>query len=249
MQDHFAEIARDYDRMFLRDIEADRRMLLALLDRHVAKTVLDCACGTGVHTKILAAEGLSVVGSDASGPMLEVARSKLSEAGLKAELFKAYWRDLPREVPGRYDAVICMGNSLQLELDDASVVASLEGMYAMLNEGGFLLVSNTNVDRHLPDMEVVEPELDSFLLLVRDFGPGATRHRFFFIDTTGEEPEMRHYTFELNNLTAAKTESLARQAGVDSYRLYGDKDLNPYSPLESERLIFVAEKRTDGAGG
>ena len=77
-------------------------------------------------------------------------------------------------VPGRYDAVICMGNSLAHEPDCEAVVESLKGMYAMLNEGGVLLVSNTNADRQLAEMiglEVVEPEPECFLMNVRDYGP------------------------------------------------------------------------------
>jgi len=245
MEEQFGEIARDYDRMFLRDREADRNMLVTLFERYSAKTALDCACGTGVHTEILAREGFHVVGSDASDYMLEVARSKLSAAGLAVDLYKSSWRDLPEVVPGRYDAVICMGNSLPLEPDGEAVVESLRGMYTMLNEGGVLLVSNTNADRQLAEMvglEVVEPEPECFLLNVRDYGAVKTTQRYFFIDTVSGEPSMRYYRFELLNLTAAKMESFSRLAGIDKFTLYGEKDFTPYSQYESERLIFVAEK-------
>ena len=245
MEEQFAEIARDYDRMFLRDIEADRNMLVTLLERYGAKTALDCACGTGVHTEILAREGFSVVGSDASEHMLEVAHSKLSAAGLAVDLCKSSWRDLPQVVPGRYDAVICMGNSLQLEPNGEAVVESLRGMYTMLNEGGVLLISNTNADWQLAEkvgIEVVEPEPECFLLNVRDYGDSKTTSRYFFIDTVSGEPSMQYYRFELMNLTAAKMESFARLAGIDKHTLYGEKDFTPYSQFESERLIFVAEK-------
>ena len=245
MEEQFAEIARDYDRIFLRDLDTDRNMPVTLFDRYSAKTALDCACGTGVHTEILAREGFHVVASDASDHMLEVARSKLSAAGLAVDLYNSSWRDLPEVVPGRYDAVICMGNSLPLEPDGEAVVESLRGMYAMLNEGGVLLVSNTNADRQLAEMvglEVVEPEPECFLLLVRDYGASKTTNRYFFIDTISGEPSMQYYRFELMNLTAAEMESFARLAGIDKYTLYGEKDFTPYSQYESERLIFVAEK-------
>jgi glycine/sarcosine N-methyltransferase len=246
MQEQFAEIARDYDRIFLRDLGADRNMLLTLFERSGARTALDCACGTGVHTEILAREGFHVVGSDASEHMLEVARSKLSAAGLAVDLYTSSWRDLPEVVPGRFDAVICMGNSLPLEPDGDAVVESLRGMYAMLNEGGVLLISNTNADRQLAEkvgIEVVEPEPECFLLNVRDYGAGKTTNRFFYIDTVSGEPSMQYFKFELMNLTAEKMESFARLAGIDKLTLYGEKDFTPYSQYESERLILVAEKR------
>lgn len=245
MADPFKEIARDYDRMFLRDLDADRNMLVGLLERFGAKTVLDCACGTGVHTEMLAREGYEVVGSDASASMLEVARSKLDSAGLAVDLYVSAWRDLPSVVRGTYDAVICMGNSLSLESDCEAVAQSLSSMYSIVSDGGFLLVSNTNVDRQLAEMvgiEVVEPEADCLLMLVKVFREEITTHRYFFIDTTGAEPSMRHYRFELLNLTMEKVEECARRAGIHRYTLYGEKDLTPYDRRESERLIFVAEK-------
>ena len=246
MGDQFAEIALVYDRMFLRDLEADRNMLVTLFERYGAKTALDCACGTGVHTEMLASEGFQVVGSDASDHMLEVARSKLSAAGFAVDLYRSSWRDLPEVVPGRFDAVICMGNSLALEPDSDAVVASLKGMYAMLNEGGVLLVSNTNVDRQIAEMiglEVVEPEPECFLMNVRDYGETKTTSRYFFIDTVSGEPSMQYFRFELLNLTVAIMESCLRLAGIDDYTLYGEKDFTPYSQYESERLILVALKR------
>jgi glycine/sarcosine N-methyltransferase len=218
---------------------------VTLLGRYGAKTVLDCACGTGVHTEILAREGFRVVGSDVSEQMMEVARSKLSAAGLTVDFYKSSWRDLPEVVPDRYDAVICMGNSLPLELEDEGVVESLRGMFAMLDEGGVLLISNTNTDRQLAEMvgiEVVEPEPDCFLLLVKDFEPDKTVHRYFFIDAVSGEPTMSYYRIELMNLTAEKTESFARLAGIARFTLYGEKDFTPYARYESDRLIFVGEK-------
>jgi 2-polyprenyl-3-methyl-5-hydroxy-6-metoxy-1,4-benzoquinol methylase len=245
LEKQFAEIALVYDRMFLRDLEADRNMLVTLFERYGAKTALDCACGTGVHTEILAREGFQVVGSDASDHMLEVARSKMSAAGLTVDLYKSSWRELPEVVPGRYDAVICMGNSLAHEPDGEAVVESLTGMYAMLNEGGVLLISNTNADRQLAErigLEVVEPELECFLLNVRDYGASKTTSRYFFIDTVSGEPSMRYFKFELLNLTVAIMESCLRLAGIDNYKLYGEKDFTPYSQYESERLILIALK-------
>ncbi len=239
----YTEIAPFYDRMFLRDLEADREMLVTLLRRYNVTTVLDCACGTGVHTKILAGEGFRTVASDASSHMLEVARAKLSAAGLAMDLYRSYWRDLPEVVPGRYDAVVCMGNSLAHSPDGAAVVESLKGMYAMLNEGGVLLVSGTNADKQLTDrigLEVVEPEPDCFLMNVRDYGDTTTVSRFFFIDAVSGEPSMRYFRFELLNLTEAVMESFLRQAGIDNYMFFGEKDFTPYSRCGSDRLILVA---------
>ena len=89
---------------------------------------------------------------------------------------------------------------------------------------------------------MVEPEPDRFLLLALDYSEKRTLHRFFYIDATCDEPSMRHFSFELLNLRDDDMRMLASKAGIDDYTLYGDKDLTPYAPEESERLIFVARK-------
>ena len=73
----------------------------------LARTVLDVACGTGEHAKRLAEHhGFEVDGVDLNGEFLRLARLK-HPAG---RFYEADMREF--DLPGRYDAVICMFSSI-----------------------------------------------------------------------------------------------------------------------------------------
>src|SRR5450759_3383295 len=110
-------------------------------------TVIDWACATGVHVAMLAGQGYQVTGSDASDPMLGEARDKLAAQDIDAPLFHSLWSELPQVIPGRFDAVICIGNSLPLAGSDEQVQAALAGMLEMVRPGGVLLIQNRNFDK------------------------------------------------------------------------------------------------------
>jgi SAM-dependent methyltransferase len=245
MEDAFEGIAADYDRMFPRDICADRALLRSLFEKRGVERVLDCACGTGIHLPLLLEDGFHVTGSDLSPAMLRVARSRLEKAGVEVELHESSWRDLPDKVPGRYDAVICLGNSLPLEIGEEAVRRSLEGMRAMLREGGILVLAIRNADLQLkekPRLVAIEPEPDLFLLNICEYGPESVTQRFFLIDSRKVPPSMSYYVFELYDLTASRLKEIALKAGVERFTLYGDESLTEFSPYESQRLIFVGEQ-------
>ena len=72
-----------------------------------ARTVLDVACGTGEHARLLATEhGFVVDGVDLNAEFLRLARLK-HPAG---RFYQADMREF--DLPDRYDAVICMFSSV-----------------------------------------------------------------------------------------------------------------------------------------
>lgn len=73
-----------------------------------ASAALDVGCGSGVHTRFLAAEGFDVTGIDVSSLGVENTRRRLSAAGLTAtlEIQDVAALELPAE---RFQLAICMG--------------------------------------------------------------------------------------------------------------------------------------------
>jgi len=63
-------------------MERQMAVLVPLLEKHNARSVLDCACGTGLQVIGLKKTGFVVTGSDLSGEMLAVARSNLEREGI-----------------------------------------------------------------------------------------------------------------------------------------------------------------------
>ncbi|MGQ9841624.1 MAG: class I SAM-dependent methyltransferase [Anaerolineae bacterium] len=73
--------------------------LAALLQEAGAQTVLDAACGSGGHALWLARQGYRVAGADVSPAMIEIARRKVTEAGLNVPFAVADLVDLPLRLP------------------------------------------------------------------------------------------------------------------------------------------------------
>ena len=107
------------------------------------KSVLDLACGTGTMSRLLATRGYIVTGSDLSAGMLEVARRKTAEADLSLEFFQQDAAELDLG-DLRFDAVICLFDSLNYILDPERVQSAFERVLEHLHPGGtFLFDVNT----------------------------------------------------------------------------------------------------------
>jgi glycine/sarcosine N-methyltransferase len=245
VEDSFAGIAADYDDMFPRDLAEDSRMLTPLFERYGVKSVLDCACGTGPHVAMLSRQGYDVTGSDASEAMLEQARERFDEQGIEARLREAEWAELPVSFDERFDAVICIGNSLPLATSDSAVQEALAGMYRVLAPGGVLIVQNRNMDkmqREKPAAVLNEAD-DGYVLFVFDYRGHYVVYKIFYLLTSGDdEGRVTHNQFTMNLLTRGKFEAMLKQIGAGKCKFFGDSYLTSFSPSRSPRLIAAITK-------
>jgi len=100
--------------------------------------VLDLACGTGTMSRLLDSRGYLVTGVDLSHGMLAVARSKVAETGQKIEFLEQDAVDLDLGEL-RFEAVICLFDSLNYLLDPEQVQAAFARCFLHLEPGGTIL--------------------------------------------------------------------------------------------------------------
>ena len=98
------------------------------------RTVLDVACGTGAHARLLAADGFEVDGLDLDPGLIRVAREK-HPAG---RFFVADMSDF--HLPHRYHAVTCLFSSIGYLEEIGRVAAALRCFREHLAPGGVVLV-------------------------------------------------------------------------------------------------------------
>jgi glycine/sarcosine N-methyltransferase len=125
-----------------------------VFDDHGVASVLDAACGTGMHAVAFARWGLRAAGADISPAMIDRARAAAGEAGVSVTWAVAGFGGLAAafaDAVGSFDAVTCLGNSLPHLPDDAALDAALADMARMLHDGGVLVVQNRNYDRVLAE--------------------------------------------------------------------------------------------------
>ena len=96
--------------------------------------VLELGCGSGLLTRHLVDAGHRVVATDASPPMLELARTVVPDALEIRQLV------LPDEALPAVDAVVSVGHALNYLPDEPSVRRGLRGIAEALRPGGVLVI-------------------------------------------------------------------------------------------------------------
>lgn len=120
-----------------------------IVQRHpvTGRRVLDIACGTGTLLAILAEQGWTVAGIDASAAMLEQAATKLATVTSEVELRQGDIRHIADIMPAQtFDLVTCTYDSLNYLLSPTDLAACFRGVAHVLVPGG-LFVGDMNT-RH-----------------------------------------------------------------------------------------------------
>jgi SAM-dependent methyltransferase len=128
-----------YDRIYWwKDYEQEVDFLVRALRRYGirGRRVLEVACGTGSHSKVLVERGYEVTGVDLSDDMLRVARSKVKG---HAKFVRGDMRDLDAAVDGKFDAAICLFSSISYNLTVPDLRRTIQGFYDHLAEPGVVV--------------------------------------------------------------------------------------------------------------
>ena len=99
--------------------------------------LLDCSCGLGFQSIVLAEAGIRVQGADRSPFAVERARELASDNGLHIEYFASRWDELPQRTSTRFDAAFVDALSWLHSRDE--MLAALRGLRGILRRGGILI--------------------------------------------------------------------------------------------------------------
>ena len=109
-----------------------------------AITLLDAACGTGMHALNWPEAGFEVAGADLFEEMILKARDNALQASATVDFRIAGFSNLVAEfAPRRFDALISSGNSLPHLLSADAVMRALQEFSACLNPGGLAAAPNS----------------------------------------------------------------------------------------------------------
>lgn len=214
------------------------RFFVDILRGRGKETVLDVATGTGFHSCRLLSEGFDVTSVDGSAEMLAKAFENGQRRGKILKTCQADWRWLNRDINGKFDAIICLGNSFTHLFDEMDRRRALAEFYAALKHDGVLILDHRNYDIILNNDfrskhqyyycgkdVVAEPE---------HVDEGLARFRYKFSD--GAE-----YNLNMFPLRKKYVRDLIREAGFERVRTYGDFQ-EEFDDEEPDFFIHVAEK-------
>jgi SAM-dependent methyltransferase len=220
---------------------SEGQFFIDMLKARGKHSVLDVAAGTGFHSVQLLKAGFDVMSVDGSAEMLSKAFDNARDRNLVLQTTVADWRWLNKDIRGKFDAVICLGNSFTHLFDENDRRRALAEFYAALKHDGILILDQRNYDSILDhgfsskhkyyycgDDVVAEPE---------HVDEGLARFQYTFPD--GSE-------FRLNMFPLRKnyTRKLIREAGFASVKTYGDFQ-ETYQEAEPDFFVHVAEKHMD----
>lgn len=134
----FTESAELYDLIYstFKDYAAETNALAAVIRREHprAKSILDVACGSGEHARLLARDhGFEVDGLDLDPAFVRIARGKLRGDVYEGDMMSF-------ALPRRYDVVQCLFSSIGYVRTLDNVRRTLERFREHLAPGGIVLV-------------------------------------------------------------------------------------------------------------
>ncbi|SEA76092.1 methyltransferase domain-containing protein [Rubrimonas cliftonensis] len=218
--------------------KSEGQFFMDILRARGKETVLDVATGTGFHSVRLIEAGFNVTSGDGSAAMLGKAFENGQRRGLILKTVQADWRWLNRDIQGKYDAIICLGNSFTHLHDEMDRRRALAEFYAALKHDGMLILDQRNYD----------------MILDQGF---STKHKFYYCgDRVSAEPEHideglcrfkytfpdnSEYTLNLCPIRKNYVRRLLKEAGFERIRTYGDFQ-ETYQEAEPDFFIHIAEK-------
>jgi SAM-dependent methyltransferase len=221
-----------------RRAKSEGRFFIDVLKARGKHNVLDVATGTGFHSVQLLRAGFDVYSADGSAEMLAKAFENGRRHDVVLKTIHADWRWLNRDVHGKFDAIICLGNSFTHLFEENDRRRALAEFYAALKHDGILILDQRNYDRILD-------------------GGVASRHKYYYcgeqvtaqpvhVDDGLARFEYRFpdgSTHNLNMFPLRKdyTRKLLRHAGFQQIHSYGDF-LEEGEERDPDFFIHVAEK-------
>ncbi|PTW53224.1 glycine/sarcosine N-methyltransferase [Breoghania corrubedonensis] len=218
--------------------ESEGQFFIDVLRARGKETVLDVATGTGFHSVRLTRSGFNVTSADGSAAMLAKAFENGQKRGMILKTVQADWRWLNRDIQGKYDAIICLGNSFTHLHEEKDRRRALAEFYAALKHDGILIIDQRNYDAMLDhgftskhryyyagDKVKAEPDY---------IDEGLARFKYSF-------PDGAEFTLNMCPIRKNYMRKLLSQAGFERVRTYGDFQ-ETYAEEDPDFFIHIAEK-------
>lgn len=221
--------------------QSEGRFFIDVLRERGAHKILDVASGTGFHSVRLRKVGFDVISADGSPEMLAKAFENGRKHNLILRTVQADWRWLNRDIHGKFDAVICLGNSFTHLFEERDRRKALAEFYAALRHDGILILDQRNYDGILD--KGVSPTHTYYYCgeNVRAFpehvDEGLARFCYEFPDKS---------VFHLNMFPLRKdyTRRLMTEVGFQTVTTYADFQ-ETHRQDDPDFFIHVAEKKYD----
>jgi SAM-dependent methyltransferase len=211
--------------------------------------VLDCACGPGRHAVALAGRGFELTGLDTSREMLARARRHAGEELIDVDFVEGRFESLPESFHGRFDGLICLGNSLSAASNLDTVRQIVKELASVLRPGGLAITQTVDFSVVARDSVTASParhirEGNHELLFVKSFIRVEEQVCIHWLSLENKDGQ---WASEVSCRPVLSVEprfliDVFPESGFSNVETYGDYAGNPFQPGASRDLIIVAHR-------
>lgn len=195
-------------------VSAEIGALLPRLRAHGVRRILDAGCAAGSHSVCLGRHGFDVTGFDLSRAMIREAKLRAARADVKVRFVRKDLADACLIRGARFDAVLCLGNTIAYANSSRVRARVLRGFHHALRPGGLLVLQlrDLNTIRRtghvFPTRSYRRGEEEWILLRRQDPVPGGIRFQVMLL----------YRRFADDPWVTRSTESVAKVTGVTIWR-------------------------------
>lgn len=247
MEDLYKKFAYDYDEFGkIEDyLGKEQEFFEKIFAQYSINTVLDCACGTGQHLYMLLQMGKAVVGSDYSESMLDVCQRNLLEKNIRIPLKQCDYRNLESAFFQKFDAILCLTNSLSHMQTNEDLTIALTSMFNCIGDNGILVLTSGTTYWTLtqtPAIETVVNRTDFSRIFVKEHNNEFLTIHILDLHHSSERIESNQYDMRYKILYEDDYIDLLKKVGFRITHIYGNYDMDRFEKTRSRRIIVIAEK-------
>jgi glycine/sarcosine N-methyltransferase len=240
----YDSLANEYDELtgFAERFGKERSTFEKLVQKYDMKIVLDAGCGTGFYSIMLAQLGLHVTATDISAQMLRKAKQNAKHMNVQIDTIQTSFQGLNESVHNKFDAVLCLGNTLPHILTEEELLQSFKGFHRILNTGGRIFLQLLNYDRILKYRERILniKEVDD-KIFIRFYDYERESIVFNILTIQKSNGRMNH---SLNSVRLFPWRSsdivrILKDAGHCNVQLFGNMALDAYDKCSSKDLVVL----------
>lgn len=199
----------------------------------MAGHILDLACGRGRHARYLRQKGCRVTGLDLAANNIAFAQRFADD---KLDFVQGDMREPYGE--NRYDGLLNLFTSFGYFEHYEDNVRACAQMQRALKPGGWLILDFMNVTRLRQGLVAEEQrQIAGIDFRISRSLEGDRVHKDIYFAVEGES---HHYRERVQLLELDDFERLFSQCGFELLSVYGSYALEPFDPVQSERLILKA---------
>ena len=242
IKDKYKYFSKYYDRMRKKNPERNN-FFQNLFEIYKVSNVLDCACGTGKDLMMFQSMGIEVSGSDLSESMLQKASDNVNQSNIS--LKKVNFLKLPESFNRKFDAVVCLNNSINELLRDEETSKAISSMKEVLNTNGILIFDQGQTDHSMlnpPEFVSVIDESDFSRVFKIKYTKETQIVDIFDLIHEKEKTKFNQSIVEIRIRLLDNWKYTLNQFDFSKITFYGDWNFTLYDKESSQRLICVVQK-------